>query len=133
MVGSVTFMMKVLENPDSITVDEIHTVIRTGVCTNKINPVLCGTAFKNKGVQPLLDAIVNWMPSPLDRGKIKGINISTGEPMELEPNDDAPLAALAFKIMSDPYVGRLTFVRIYSGKLEKGTAIINTTDRKSVV
>jgi elongation factor G len=126
-----SFMMKVLENPESVTVDELHAVIRKGVCTNKINPVLCGTAFKNKGVQPLLDAVVNWMPSPLDRGTIKGINISTGEPMELEPSDDAPLAALAFKIMSDPYVGRLTFVRIYSGKLEKGTAIINTTkDRK---
>src|SRR5579862_6692284 len=105
------FMTKVLENPDSITEDEIHAVMRKGVCTNKINPVLCGTAFKNKGVQPLLDAVVNWMPSPLDRGTIKGINISTGEPMELQPSDDAPLAALAFKIMSDPYVGRLTFVR----------------------
>jgi len=128
------FMMKVLENPESVTVDELHAVIRKGVCTNKINPVLCGTAFKNKGVQPLLDAVVNWMPSPLDRGTIKGINISTGEPMELQPSDDAPLAALAFKIMSDPYVGRLTFVRIYSGKLEKGTAIINTTkDRKERV
>src|SRR5579862_1111308 len=129
-----SFMMKVLENPESVTVDELHAVIRKGVCTNKINPVLCGTAFKNKGVQPLLDAVVNWMPSPLDRGTIKGINISTGEPMELQPSDDAPLAALAFKIMSDPYVGRLTFVRIYSGKLEKGTAIINTTkDRKERV
>lgn len=124
------FMMKVLENPESVTADEIHAVIRTGVCTNKINPVLCGTAFKNKGVQPLLDAIVNWMPSPLDRGIIKGINISSGEPMELQPDDSAPLAALAFKIMSDPYVGRLTFVRIYSGKLEKGIGIINTTKDK---
>src|SRR5580692_1552919 len=124
------FMMKVLENPDTITADEIHAIIRIGVCTSKMNPVLCGTAFKNKGVQPLLDAIVNWMPSPLDRGTIKGINISTGEPMELQPDDDAPLAALAFKIMSDPYVGRLTFVRIYSGTLSKGTAIINTTKDK---
>lgn len=124
------FMMKVLENPGSVTEDEIHAVIRKGVCTNKINPVLCGTAFKNKGVQPLLDAIVNWMPSPLDRGIIKGINISSGEPMELQPDDNAPLAALAFKIMSDPYVGRLTFVRIYSGKLEKGISLINTTKDK---
>ena len=92
-----------------------------------MNPVLCGTAFKNKGIQPLLDAVVNWMPSPLDRGLIKGINISTGEPMELEPKDDAPLAALAFKIMSDPYVGRLTFVRVYAGTLEKGVTVYNTT------
>lgn len=125
------FMTKVLENPESITEDEIHTVIRKGVCSNLITPVLCGTAFKNKGIQPLLDAIVNWMPSPLDRGMIKGINYSTDAPMELEPNDDAPLAALAFKIMSDPYVGRLTFVRIYSGTLAKGTSLHNTTKDKS--
>jgi elongation factor G len=124
------FMTKVLENPDSLTVEEIHAVIRKGVVTNKINPVLCGTAFKNKGIQPLLDAVVNWMPSPLDRGKIKGIDINTGEPMELIPEDSSPLAALAFKIMSDPYVGRLTFVRIYAGTLTKGTNLINTTKDK---
>ena len=114
------FMMKVLENPASLTEEEIHAVIRKGVITNKFNPVLCGTAFKNKGVQPLLDAVVRWMPSPLDRGTIKGVNADTGEPMELQPSDDSPLAALAFKIMSDPYVGRLTFVRVYSGTLSKG-------------
>ncbi|MBY0530146.1 MAG: elongation factor G [Rhabdochlamydiaceae bacterium] len=125
-----SFMMKVLENPESVTPEEIHAAIRKGVCTNKINPVLCGTAFKNKGVQPLLDAVVNWMPSPLDRGTIKGINISTNEEMSLEPKDDGPLAALAFKIMSDPYVGRLTFVRVYSGTLSKGTNLINTTKDK---
>lgn len=125
-----SFMTKVLENPDSLTEDEIHAVIRKGVITNKINPVLCGTAFKNKGIQPLLDAVVNWMPSPLDRGNIKGINISNNEPMELVPDDNSPLAALAFKIMSDPYVGRLTFVRVYSGTLTKGTNLINTTKEK---
>lgn len=125
-----TFMVKVLENPDSLTEAEIHAVIRKGVVTNKINPVLCGTAFKNKGIQPLLDAIVNWMPSPLDRGVIKGINIKNGDTMELQPDDNSPLAALAFKIMSDPYVGRLTFVRIYSGTLSKGTNLINTTKDK---
>ncbi len=124
------FMTKVLENPESLTIDEIHRVIRKGVCRGLINPVLCGTAFKNKGVQPLLDAVVNWMPSPLDRGMIKGMNIDTGEPMELSPKDDGPLAALAFKIMSDPYVGRLTFVRIYSGTLSKGTNLMNTTKGK---
>ncbi len=124
------FMMKVLENPGSLTEDEIHAVIRKGVIGLKINPVLCGTAFKNKGIQPLLDAIVRWMPSPLDRGVIKGISIKTGEPEELQPDDNSPLAALAFKIMSDPYVGRLTFVRIYSGTLSKGTALINTTKDK---
>ena len=125
-----TFMQKVLENPAAITEDEIHAAMRYGVCKNLINPVLCGTAFKNKGIQPLLDAIVNWMPSPLDRGTIKGINYETGEPMELEPEDDGKLAALAFKIMSDPYVGRLTFVRIYSGTLTKGVSLINTTKDK---
>ncbi|HEX2579476.1 MAG TPA: elongation factor G [Rhabdochlamydiaceae bacterium] len=124
------FMMKVLENPDSLTEDEIHAAIRRGVISNKMNPVLCGTAFKNKGIQPLLDAVVRWMPSPLDRGNIKGINIKTGEPLELVPDDNSPLAALAFKIMSDPYVGRLTFVRIYAGTLTRGTNLINTTKDK---
>ncbi len=124
------FMMKVLESPESLTEDEIHAKIRKGVISLKINPVVCGTAFKNKGIQPLLDCIVRWMPSPLDRGNIKGMNVSTGEPMELVPSDDSPLAALAFKIMSDPYVGRLTFVRVYSGTLAKGTNLINTTKGK---
>jgi elongation factor G len=124
------FMTKVLEAPDTLTPEEIHAVIRKGVVSNKINPVLCGTAFKNKGVQPLLDAIVHWMPSPLDRGIIKGINVDTNEPMELAPEDDGPLAALAFKIMSDPYVGRLTFVRVYAGTLTKGTNLINTSKDK---
>lgn len=123
-------MMKVLEAPETITEAEIHAAIRKGVIGNKMTPVLCGTAFKNKGIQPLLDAVVNWMPSPLDRGIIKGINISNGSPMEIQPADDSPLAALAFKIMSDPYVGRLTFVRVYAGTLSKGTALINTTKDK---
>lgn len=124
------FMMKVLEAPDSLTEDEIHAALRKGVVSNKINPVVCGTAFKNKGVQPLLDAIVRWMPSPIDRGIIKGFDADTHEPMELNPSDDSPLSALAFKIMSDPYVGRLTFVRIYSGTLEKGMTLLNTTKGK---
>ena len=123
-------MMKVLEAPETITEAEIHAAIRKGVIGNKMTPVLCGTAFKNKGIQPLLDAVVNWMPSPLDRGIIKGINISNGSPMEIQPADNSPLAALAFKIMSDPYVGRLTFVRVYAGTLSKGTALINTTKDK---
>jgi len=124
------FMMKVLETPDAITEDEINAAIRQAVVTNKMNPVVCGTAFKNKGVQPLLDAIINWMPSPLDRGVIKGFNLDTDKEMELSPSDDSPLSALAFKVMTDPYVGRLTFVRIYSGILEKGTPIYNTTKNK---
>ncbi|MBS0629510.1 MAG: elongation factor G [Verrucomicrobia bacterium] len=127
---SETFMMKVLENPDSITEAEIHAAIRKGVIANKLNPVVCGTAFKNKGVQQLLDAIVNWMPSPLDRGAVKGFNTDTDQPMELEPSDESPFSALAFKVMTDPYVGRLTFIRIYSGVLEKGTTVYNTTKNK---
>jgi elongation factor G len=124
------FLTKVLEDPSRLTPNEIHAAIRKGVVENKINPVLCGSAFKNKGVQQLLDAVVEWMPSPLDRGEVKGVNMDTGEPLNIPPKDDAPLAALAFKIMTDPYVGRLTFVRIYSGTLKKGTVLVNTTKDK---
>ncbi len=124
------FMTKVLEAPDTLTPDEIHAVIRKGVCTNKINPVLCGSAFKNKGVQPLLDAVTKWMPSPLDRGIIKGMDVDSDEELSLEPSDDSPLAALAFKVVTDPYVGRLTFIRVYSGTLQKGMNLINTTKGK---
>lgn len=121
------FMTKVLENPDALTAEEINAVIRKGVCENKFNPVLCGSAFKNKGVQQLLDAVVAWMPSPLDRGQVKAHNIDTGEEFFVQPQDDAPLAALAFKIMTDPYVGRLTFVRVYAGTLSKGMNLLNST------
>jgi elongation factor G len=121
------FMTKLLEDPNALTEQEIHAAIRKGVCGNKFTPVLCGSAFKNKGVQQLLDAVVNWMPSPLDRGTIKAHDLATGEEILLEPADDAPFAALAFKIMTDPYVGRLTYVRIYSGTLVKGMSLLNTT------
>ncbi|NGX60802.1 MAG: Elongation factor G [Chlamydiae bacterium] len=124
------FMTKVLEDPNSLTEEEIHKVMRKGVCENKFNPVLCGSAFKNKGVQQLLDSVVAWMPSPLDRGEVKGTNVETEEPMAIVPKDDAPLAALAFKIMTDPYVGRITFVRVYAGTLKKGSTLINTTTGK---
>lgn len=122
-----SFMQKVLEDPDSLTEEEINAAIRKGVCENKFNPVLCGSAFKNKGVQQLLDAVVAWMPSPLDRGNIKAHDLDTDEEILLTPDDDQPLAALAFKIMTDPYVGRLTYIRIYSGTLTKGTTLLNTT------
>lgn len=121
------FMVKVLENPDSLTPEEIHAVIRQGVCTNKFTPVLCGSAFKNKGVQQLLDAVVNWLPSPADRGAVKGIDLKTDAEIVLKPEDDAPLAALAFKVATDPYVGRLTYIRIYSGTLTKGMTLYNST------
>lgn len=121
------FMSKVLENPDSLTEAEINAAIRKGVCGNKFTPVLCGSAFKNKGVQMLLDAVVNWMPSPVDRGSVKGHDLDTDAEVSLPPSDDAPFSALAFKIMTDPYVGRLTFARIYSGVLTKGMTLMNST------
>ena len=124
------FMMKVLDAPHTITEDEIHAVIRKGVIGIKFTPVLCGTAFKNKGVQQILDAVVRWMPSPLDRGMIKGHKMDSDEEMQIAPADDSPLSALAFKIMTDPYVGKLTFIRIYSGTLAKGSPLLNTTKDK---
>jgi len=124
------FMMKVLEAPNSLTAEEIHAKIRFGVINLKIFPVVCGTAFKNKGIQPLLDCIVRWMPSPIDRGIIKDINVDDDSALELTPDDSSPLSALAFKIMTDPYVGKLTFVRIYSGVLKKGMSLLNSTKGK---
>jgi elongation factor G len=124
------FMLKVLEAPETITQEEIRAKIRRGVVTNKIHPVICGSAFKNKGVQPLLDAVIHYLPSPLDRGQIKGHKLDSDELLMLEPKDDAPLTALAFKIATDPYVGRLTYVRVYSGTLKKGTSLVNTTKDK---
>ena len=124
------FMMKVLEDPDNLDPKEIHAVIRKGVCANKFNPVLCGSAFKNKGVQQLLDAVIAWMPSPLNRGTLKATLPDSEEEVSVEPKDDAPLAALAFKVMTDPYVGRLTFVRIYAGTLLKGQTLMNSTKGK---
>lgn len=122
-----SFMTKVLEAPETLTAEEINAAIRKGVCGNKFTPVLCGSAFKNKGVQQLLDAVVNWMPSPLDRGQIKAHDLKTDQDIFLQPDDGAPFAALAFKIMTDPYVGRLTYIRIYSGTLTKGMNLINST------
>lgn len=124
------FLNKVLENPDSVTEEEINVALRKAVCENKVIPVLCGSAFKNKGVQQLLNSVVNWMPSPLDRGAVKGISLTKGnynEPIQIVPEDKGPFAALAFKIVADPYVGRLTYIRIYSGTLQKGTNIYNST------
>lgn len=124
------FLNKVLENPDDVTPEEIHVALRKAVCENKLIPVLCGSAFKNKGVQQLLDAVINWMPSPVDRGGVKGISLKKtnyNEPIVIPPEDNAPLAALAFKIVADPYVGRLTYIRIYSGTLEKGVTLYNST------
>ena len=127
--GDDCFMEKYFEDPSKITQDEIHAAIRKGVCNNLFNPVLCGSAFKNKGVQQLLDAVVSYMPSPLDRGSTPAMDVATHEPIDsLKPADDAPLACLAFKIMSPlPLMGPLTYVRVYSGTLKKGMTLVNTT------
>lgn len=122
------FMDMVLNEAD-IPAERIHQVIRKGVVASKINPVLCGTAFKNKGVQPLLDAIVKWMPTPLDRGEMKGVD-GKGLPTSVKPDAKEPLTALAFKIMTDPFVGRVTYVRIYSGVLKKGMTVLNSSQNK---
>ena len=93
--------------------------------------MLCGSAFKNKAVQPMLDAVVDYLPSPLDVPPTQGVVPRTGEPIEREPRDDEPFSALAFKIMSDPFVGKLTYLRVYSGTLQKGTTVLNSSrDRK---
>ncbi len=124
------FMMKALENPDDLTIDELNAVIRKGVIENKFNPVLCGSAFKNKGVQQLLDAVVNWMPSPVDRRALTGHLMDSDETVEVVADDGSSFAGLAFKVMTDPYVGRLTYVRIYRGILKKGDNLTNTTKDK---
>src|SRR6202008_3832892 len=110
--------------------DTIKRLIRKGTVNNLFVPILCGSAFKNKGVQPMLDAVVDYLPSPLDVPAVKGIDVKTGEEATRAPNDTAPLSMLAFKIMNDPFVGSLTFARIYSGKVETGTTLVNTVKDK---
>jgi len=122
-------MMKYLEG-EEITEDEIKAAIRKGTLEIKFFPMLCGSAFKNKGVQPLLDAVVDYLPSPLDVPPIKGVNPKTGEEEERPASYDAPFSALAFKILTDPYVGQLTFIRVYSGLLESGSYVFNATRGK---
>ena len=115
---------------EEITEEEIKRAIRTATISGIIVPVLCGTAFKNKGIQPLLDAVVAYMPSPLDIGAVKGIDPKTEEPMERQPSDEEAFSALAFKILTDPFVGRLSFFRVYSGVLNKGSYVLNSTKGK---
>ncbi|HET9273435.1 MAG TPA: GTP-binding protein, partial [Methyloceanibacter sp.] len=109
---------------------ELKALIRKGTVNSRFVPILCGSAFKNKGVQPLLDAVVDYLPSPLDVPPVAGIDVKTGEEASREPRDDAPLSMLAFKIMNDPFVGSLTFARIYSGKVESGSTLLNTVKDK---
>ena len=112
------------------TNDELIALIRKGTCEVLFHPVLCGSAFKNKGVQPLLDAVVSYLPSPVDVPAIQGVDVKTGEETTRESSDAAPLSMLAFKIMNDPFVGSLTFCRIYSGELHKGVSLENTVKGK---
>jgi len=113
--------------PDEATLKRL---IRKGTCINAFVPIFCGSAFKNKGVQPLLDGVVDYLPSPIDVPPIKGIDVKTEEDVVRKASDDEPFSMLAFKIMNDPFVGSLTFARIYSGKLETGQQVLNTVKEK---
>ena len=120
-------IMEMYLNGEEVPADKIRAAIRKATVAVKMVPVTCGTSYKNKGVQKLLDAIVDYMPSPVDVPAIEGTNPKTGETETREASDDAPFSALAFKIMSDPYVGRLSFFRVYSGTLETGKTVMNST------
>jgi len=115
------------EEPD---IETLKACIRKGTCSGELVPVLCGSAFKNKGVQPLLDAIVDFLPAPTDVPDIKGMKPDSEEPMTRKSSDSEPFSALAFKVMTDPFVGSLTFVRVYSGVLETGASVMNTVKGK---
>ncbi|MBP7273265.1 MAG: elongation factor G [Saprospiraceae bacterium] len=124
-------MEKFFENPDSITVEEMRAAIRAAVCDMKMTPVMCGSAFKNKGVQACLDAVCYYLPSPIDVEDVKGIDPKTDNEISRKPSVTDPFAALAFKIATDPFVGRLCFIRVYSGALDAGSYVLNTrTDSK---
>ncbi len=110
-----------------LTIDQLKQGLRAATIAGDLVPVLCGSAFKNKGVQTLLDAVVDYLPSPLDVGAMRGTDPKSGEPRERAAGDDEPFAALAFKVMTDPYVGTLTFARVYSGTLEAGSQVLNVT------
>src|ERR687886_200470 len=126
-------MEKFLEDED-VTAEDLRRSIRAATLSSAVVPVLCGSAFRNKGVQPLLDAVVDFLPSPLDLPPVKGLDLKRIEELERPPDDRAPFSALAFKIMSDPHVGKLTYFRVYSGTLRKGQAVLNSTkDRKERV
>ncbi|MBB4036416.1 elongation factor G [Dysgonomonas hofstadii] len=123
-------MEKFFDNPSAITEDEIIAALRIGTLSMQINPMLCGSSFKNKGVQPLLDAVCKFLPSPIDTLAIEGTDPRTGNTIVRHPSPDEPMAALAFKIATDPYVGRLCFFRVYSGELAAGTYVYNSRSEK---
>ena len=122
-------MMKYLDG-EELTVEEIKYGIRKATIENRMTPVLCGTSYRNKGVQPLLDAIVDYLPSPIDIPPVKGTRVNSDEEIEREASDDAPFSALVFKIMADPYVGKLAFFRVYSGTLKAGSYVYNSNKGK---
>ncbi len=123
-------MEKYFSDPETITQEEIRAAIRKGTVGLHIFPVICGSSFKNKGVQTMLDAVCAYLPSPLDTEVINGTDVNTGEPLTRKPDDNEPLCALAFKIATDPYVGRLCYFRVYSGKLEAGSYVYNPRSGK---
>lgn len=122
-------MMKYLEG-ETLTLAELKMALRKGVLQNKVTPVFCGSSLRNKGVQPLLDAIVDYLPSPLDVPDVTGIHAKTGDMITCPPDDAAPMTALVFKIVTDSYVGRLAYVRVYSGKMKKNDTYLNATQGK---
>ena len=125
-----TIMEKYFDDPDSITMEEMEETIRKATLERKIEPVLCGSSFKNKGVQRLIDAIVKYLPSPLDMPAIEGVNPKSEEKETRKADVKEPFAALAFKIATDPYIGKLTFIKVYSGELKAGESLYNVTSGK---
>ncbi|MDE6236616.1 MAG: elongation factor G, partial [Muribaculaceae bacterium] len=123
-------MEKYFDDPSTITEDEIRKAIRKGTLAMEISPMLCGSSFKNKGVQTLLDAVCAYLPSPLDSGAVEGVAPGTDDVETREPSPEAPMSALAFKIATDPYVGRLCFFRVYSGEIPAGSYVLNTRSGK---
>ena len=117
-------------NGEEIKEEDLVKCIRKGTLNFDFVPVMTGSAFKNKGVQPLLDAVVNYLPSPVDIGSIKGTKLGSEDEMDMKFEDSAPFSALAFKVANDPFVGSLTFIRIYSGTIKTGTAVYNSSKEK---
>ena len=124
-------MESYLEDESSVTPEMIRRALRAGTLASAFTPVLCGSAFKNKGVQPLLDAVVDYLPSPLDVPAVQGIDPKTEEEVTRPASMDAPFSALVFKVMSDPFVGKLTYFRVYSGQIKSGARVLNTTNGKT--
>jgi elongation factor G len=124
-------MESYIEDEESVTPEMIRRALRRGTLSNGVTPVLLGSAFKNKGVQPLLDAVIEYLPSPLDVPPVRGVDPKSGEEMERAASEDEPFTALAFKVMSDPFVGKLTYFRVYSGKAKSGQRVLNASNGKT--